>query len=169
MTATELTRTKARPRLTPLSDSISVKLAAVLAFYQFVLTTLVTDITLRTSVQRQPGSKAQSRQRWQQPPSADANRCHPLPVSLTTEGSMMGRGSGPHCCGLRNHHSGTPASLLRSNVSPYSSPLVFSAHAWVHLTLCSDCNEKQTSVHQPSHAYVGSTIAFCGVVRGNQF
>lgn len=52
MTATELTRTKARPRLTPLSDSISVKLAAVLAFYQFVLTTLVTDITLRTSVQR---------------------------------------------------------------------------------------------------------------------
>lgn len=52
MTATELTGTKARSRLTPLSDSISVKLAVVLALYQFALTTLVTDIIRRTSVQR---------------------------------------------------------------------------------------------------------------------
>lgn len=61
--------------------------------------------------------------------------------------------------------TGTPASLLKSNVSPSSSFFLISAHAWVYLTLCYDCNEKQTSTNQPSNAYVGSTIAFCGAVK----
>lgn len=147
--------TKAKSTLTHLSDSISVKLAAALAFYQFNLTTLVSDITWRTSVQRYPGSKAQTSQWWQQPPSTEAN--HPASTCIPDAGGLND-GKWP---------TGTPASLLKSNVSPFSSFFLFPAHAWVCLTLCYDRDEKQTSAHQLSDASVGFTVAFCGVVRGN--
>lgn len=49
----------------------------------------------------------------------------------------------------------------KSNVFPFSFPLLFLAHAWVCLTLCYNGNEKQTYAYKLSSAYVDFTIVFC--------